>query len=110
MPYVGGKDDEVNMLYIPEEHRNPRGEFEELFAEFGGHCTWPQGGEEAMEEEFLHPMLELAAIVGTENEFVRRWLEEEEQKKRRKRDLRISEWVNEFCGRGFANDAQDPIV
>lgn len=64
--------------------------FEELFAEFGGPVHGLRGGE-AIKEEIQHPMLELAVMVGPENEFVRRWLEEEEQKKRRERDLRINE-------------------
>ena len=41
------------------------------------------GDEEWDEEGFRHPMLELAAIYGRENEFVRRWLEEEEKTRKR---------------------------
>ena len=96
------------MLCIPEEYSYPRGIFEELFAGFEGRVhdlTRGRGLEE--EEEFRHLMLELAAIVGTENDFVRRWLEEEE-KTRKERDLKISGW--RFLARGGANYEQDPIV
>ena len=65
------------------EYSHSRGVFEELFAGFEGTIyLLSRGGEvgvededEDDEEEFLHPMQELAMWVGTEKELVRSWLE-----------------------------------
>jgi len=52
------------------------------------------GREMKEEEEFRRPMLELAMIYRAEDEYVRRWLEEEKGE----RDLGICEWLNGSCG------------
>jgi len=51
------------------------------------------------EGKFQHPMLKLAAIYRAEHEFVRRWLEEEEQK-RRERNVGFSKWLNDIGRKG----------
>ena len=92
----------VNTLQIPGECAHPRSVFEELYADFPGVIHYLSEDGEADREQIetqgdeypeVPGLLELLKMIGTGNEGLKRWMEEEEKRIGGEKEERVRLWL-----------------